>query len=426
MITVDQLYGAIEIPKWLHPVILSPEVQRLRDVRLINTSSPTCGSLSDARRFTHTLGVFSLAARLESKLLCVWPKEQAKAFCAAAMLHDVGTPPFGHLFEYQLIVSRGWSHEKFVSDIIQGTYRPEKRYHQIYFSNPLGLHEALKWLDIDSDFVAAIVRGGNPIGSILAGSIDIDNLDNVYRMAAMLGLKPDVGTPYKLVEEMTIDENGLGFNSSSISMVSEWQNTRRRVYQVLAFDEGCLSGQAMLTECIVAALETNQLSEEQWFFTDEELLRYLWHLPETKYLIQRFAIGNFFDTVFLGWFSVPKGNKDLREPKHRQELSSRLQEAVKVPCCPYVFYDNGTFSKNLSLRISQKCSAVDIIEIGEKSISTIVSIFTPNHVDETNRRRMRPRVLEVLRDYGFFTADLMDIPSKQDIYELPGQKKLPI
>src|SRR5438874_12075800 len=110
MIAIDQLYGAITIPEWLHPVVQSPELQRLREVRLINIASPSCSALSDARRFTHTLGVLNLAARLENRLFSFGSQMERRAFLVAALLHDIGTPAFGHLFEYQLAAIKGWNH----------------------------------------------------------------------------------------------------------------------------------------------------------------------------------------------------------------------------------------------------------------------------------------------------------------------------
>jgi HD superfamily phosphohydrolase len=133
VIVVDHLYGAIVVSEWLHPIVRSPEVQRLKYIRLINVLSPSCPALSDARRFVHTLGVLSLASRLEKEIVHRWSRGEARAFLVAALLHVIGTPPFGHLFEYQLAATENWNHEEQVAAIIRGTYRPEKRYHQIYY-----------------------------------------------------------------------------------------------------------------------------------------------------------------------------------------------------------------------------------------------------------------------------------------------------
>ena len=61
MFTADTLYGATDLPEWTTRLLLTPEVQRLRGIRLINSSSPSLAALSDARRYTHTLGVIRLA-----------------------------------------------------------------------------------------------------------------------------------------------------------------------------------------------------------------------------------------------------------------------------------------------------------------------------------------------------------------------------
>src|SRR5215207_7146224 len=167
MIVVDQLYGAISIPEWLRPVVHSPELQRLREVRLINTTSTSCSAMSDVRRFTHTLGVLNLALRLEKRLSKSFSIDETKAFLVAALLHDIGTPAFGHLFEYQLAALKGWDHERFVYEIIRGIYRPEKRDHQIYYFNSLKLHQVLRELNINVELVVSLVRGETALGKIL-------------------------------------------------------------------------------------------------------------------------------------------------------------------------------------------------------------------------------------------------------------------
>ena len=56
----DPLYGNFEIPTFLRQLVLAPEVRRLMGVRLLNAPTPTLPTLSEIRRFSHTLGVLRL------------------------------------------------------------------------------------------------------------------------------------------------------------------------------------------------------------------------------------------------------------------------------------------------------------------------------------------------------------------------------
>jgi hypothetical protein len=425
MIVSDELYGPVVIPEWLVPVLHSPEVQRLREVRLINTSSPSFPGLSDVHRYTHTIGVYYLASHLYKKICSDWPKEDLRAFLVAALLHDIGTPPFGHVFEYLLNATRGWNHEKFVDRIIRGTYRPEKRYHQIYYSNSLGLYRILADIKVDVDLIVGFILGKDALGKVLAGTIDIDNIDTVYRMATLLGFHPNTSESVNLVENLIPEQGGLKFKNAAVPILESWRLLRQRTYQILCFDHSCVSGEAMLTDCLTKALQKNILGEEHWFFTDEQLLRFLLSYPDTKEIVQRFVIGDFYKRIFLGWYSCAKGNKDLRDPKYRTELGECLTNSTKILCCPYIFYDSGTFSKELTINV-HSTNSITLMTLGRKSESTIVSVFTPNRIKIIKNWKLQEKIVEVLDKFGLPSSHLIKIPDRGNLYGISGQEKLSI
>ena len=268
MIIIDNLYGAFEAPDWLTPIFLSPEVQRLRGVRLINTSSSNCPSLSDVHRYTHTMGVLYLASKIRNRFIEYFSSKEFNELLVAILLHDVGTPPFGHIFEYQLRALKGWDHEKIVSDIVYGTYRPEKRYHQIYFNNTLRLRDELEYSGLNIESILSIIRGDGLKGKVLSNSIDLDNIDNVVRMSLHLGLNIEKGLAGKLVEFFMFKEDSILFDRQSIPLIQEWLAYRQKAYHILLFDECILSGQAMLSECLSIALQNELIGEEHWFLND--------------------------------------------------------------------------------------------------------------------------------------------------------------
>ena len=423
MIAIDQLYGAIVVPEWLDPVVQSPELQRLREVRLINTSSTSCPGLSDVRRFTHTLGVLKLALRIESRILATLSSEEAKAFLVSALLHDIGTPAFGHLFEYQLAAIKGWDHERFVSQIIRGTYRPEKRNHQIYYYNALRLHEVLRQTGVDIELVASFVRGEQSLGKILAGSVDLDNIDGVFRMALNLGLQPDTKMPVQLMDKVRPNHARPIFEEDALEILTAWKDLRQKVYQFLAFDESCLSGQAMLTDCLTVALQEDLLSEEDWYLTDEALLRFLLEQEQTREIIKRFAIGDYYQQLFLGWYQCPRGKLDLRHPDNRRKLTEQINEATGLNCSPYVFYDSGTFSKGLELQIGTS-SESSLLSFSKRSESTIVAVFTARRVTSSEQRRIGAEIRHVMEENSLPSSCLTDLPDRQNIHEFPGQRTL--
>ena len=179
----------------------------------------------------------------------------------------------------------------------------------------------------------------------------------------------------------------------------------------------------MLTDCLTLALKGNVIGEEDWYLTDEALLRFLLEQPEMKDVIKRFAIGDFYHQLFLGWYACPKGDIDLRHPDHRTSLTESLKDRIKIPCSPYVFYDSGTFAKNLALSIKHD-TRVRTVTISTKSQSTIVAVFTPRRITSSEHKRMSELVVGVLEEYGLRSSCLIEPPDKGNMYEVPGQRTI--
>src|SRR5882762_6966065 len=97
---LDSLYGVIHLPSYVWDVLTTPEIQRLREVRLCNINSLCLTGGANINRFEHSLGTAHLAVE------CVeaWPRGLQAAtkrhIILAALLHDVGTAPFGHSVQY--------------------------------------------------------------------------------------------------------------------------------------------------------------------------------------------------------------------------------------------------------------------------------------------------------------------------------------
>lgn len=425
MIAADPLFGPIDVPDWIDRILLAPEVQRLREVRLINTTTPHLAALSDTRRYTHTLGVLYLALRVHPRL-GAFTREERDALLIAAVLHDVGTPPFAHLFEYLLKAMSGWTHEGMLRHIVAGDFSPQGKYAQLYYDNQLALGRLLEDRPEETRLAVDYVEGRGSLAPLIAGRLDLDNIDNVYRMCSLLGFRPDIHDALELADALTVEGGSIRIPVSAFESLERWRHWRRRAYEVLAFDESSLQGQAMLTDALSIAMRLNLLTEANWAMTDEQLLIFLHkkgrQYPALKGLIQRFTVGDFYDTLFIGWYSTAQLSKDLRLPDNREALRDALEAELRIPCCPYVFYDNGTFEKEIPVTIVRPDAAASRV-IGSTSKSTLVSVFTPRRGKKS--RRTKEAVISVLEDYGLQPHQLQSIPTKQSVYDLPEQFELP-
>src|SRR5579871_600259 len=180
----DPLYGAHDVPEDLCLLLNTPEVRRLSQIRLLNCLSPSLATLGELRRYSHTLGVLFLSTRDTSQ---AYSGQERRALAAAVLLHDIGTPPFGHLMEYHLREKTGWNHEQIIKSVLTGCHAPENRAHQIFAGRSIGFRTALQRGGFSIELVEAIITAQHPLSRLLFGTIDLDNLDNVARMAWALG-----------------------------------------------------------------------------------------------------------------------------------------------------------------------------------------------------------------------------------------------
>jgi HD superfamily phosphohydrolase len=348
MIVYDPLYGRYKIPSYLERLVLTPEVRRLSQVRLLNTMTPSLATLGDLRRYSHTLGVLILCAKLVNTEYSV---DEFKALSASVLLHDIGTPPFGHLLEYHLKENTGWTHEGIIKSVLQRTYAPENRAHQIFAGRAIEFASVLKALDIRLDLVEAIVTGQHPLSHLLFGTIDLDNLDNIARMGWALGLTGGTECAVRLASTIAVDRSSrLLLSAQERETVLRWSALRRQIYEILVFDPSTVAAQAVLSETIAIAIREDILTEEDWHLSDEQLLARLQSLSATKDAVNREYLGRLPEMVAALQISGTLTDHGfVNRAAAKDYVESVLREELEddTPVLGYVFIDRGTFSKSL-------------------------------------------------------------------------------
>lgn len=194
---------------------------RLRDVSLCSTPSRFLPHGQAASRFTHSVAVAWLARRLADRFPQILG-EHRSVLETAALCHDLGSAPLSHVSELFLYEQHGVTHEQRTLALLRDD--PE-------------LSEILAEHDVDPVRVAAAICGEDPIlGPVVAGSLDIDNIDNSVSLIASLGHAPDP-LPYHPVtlldEALVITETGPVLHTRGLRHVLGWMDTRRLLYDVL-------------------------------------------------------------------------------------------------------------------------------------------------------------------------------------------------
>lgn len=402
----DPLYGAVRIPAWLKGIVLSPEFQRLRQIRLINTSSLSLPTLSDLRRYGHSLGVFALAESTQDALINLYGQGGYRTLVAATLLHDIGTAPFGHLFEYQLGAQYGWSHSEALREVLDGTHHELGTDSQLYGGKRGTLVEALDAAKLDPRELTDAVEGHGPLAHAISARLDLDNIDNVYRMALSMGIRFPPYEPVKIAQAYVRFLAGYEDLERTAEKVTNWQSLRSQVYEQLAFDYWTLASQAVLFTAISRAIATKALTRNDWILTDEDLVSRLLANPDTYQSARRFQTGQYYTPIALLWYYGCIPTVDVRDARFMTEFADAVASAVRFPVAVYPYVDRAALSRAVELVLPDGRRK----SIGRNSRSTIVALFsTRSHrLTPTERRRTARIAVESLAAYGLDPSALRE------------------
>ena len=92
-----------------------------------------------------------------------------------------------------------------------GAHKNSSPFETIFFGKLRALTSILN--GSQKEEVSQIIAGCHPLSKLISDSIDLDNIDNVFRMAYHMGLDFRKEAPIKLAESMFIPKRGCRFRS---------------------------------------------------------------------------------------------------------------------------------------------------------------------------------------------------------------------
>lgn len=320
----DALYGKIEFSPLVYKCMLSPEVQRLREVRLCNINSLCITGSSNTNRFEHSVGTAYLAAiNIEAAVQkhLKLTKRERETFIIAALLHDAANGPFGHSYEY-IMEKKGFIPEQGLGDVLGdvvstgiGAHKNSSPFETIFFGKLRALTSILN--SSQKEEVSQIIAGCHPLSKLISDSIDLDNIDNVFRMAYHMGFNFRREAPKKLAESMFIENGSVVFLQEAKTYLEEWYSVRQRVYKFLLLNPQEFAGKYMLTEAMDILFECISQGKAEgrdikWNYTDYQLMEELDLLKE-KWLKRKTLL---FENVDTRIVAEIKGVESKEEQRH--------------------------------------------------------------------------------------------------------------
>ena len=341
---LDALYGDVSFGAEISELINAPIVQRLRHVRLSNIDSVAMPGIANLSRYEHVLGVAHLATQVGFHRRL--PAFEHLALIAAALLHDWAITAFGHLIEEAFnYAGKNFHHEEKLSAILRGDS-----------DNALGVNlqilegretKLTGWSrkavgqgreDELLGLIEETIRGVGKFGRIVAGTMDLDNIDNVYRMAFHMGLPVDRNLPLRLAKAIvdTDEHGGPVFDVAATGDVEAWVATRRDVYRRLMPAQPDFSYKVMIISAAAKAITSKHITAEDWILTDVDFLSRLSSSEdaEVKDTISRWRAGEAWETTPLWWLPGKK-------PKYADlvSFSEELSQQTGRPCVAYAIKD---------------------------------------------------------------------------------------
>jgi len=256
------LYGDIdhESPEFdlLWELFQSAALTRLRDISLSSTPSRFAAHGMAASRFEHSVGVAYLARKL-----CDWRpgiRDQRDLLMSAALCHDIGSPPFSHISELFMYHLNGQTHEQRTKQLLApGTE----------------LYDLLRSYRVKPEEVVDIINGRHKtLGPLIAGSIDLDNIDNSIHLLYSIGYDADRYDPLTLVKAYRFSQGEVALDTAYLSQILGWAETRRDLYDVL-HSEAHLSSATMLYRAIEFAFAAGKIKEDFFDLGESDALFFL-------------------------------------------------------------------------------------------------------------------------------------------------------
>jgi len=258
----DVLHGQFDLglgdnAQLVQDLLECPELQRLRHMRQMNFDP-------------HSIGVAYLAEKLSSQYLS--SAADKKALIVAALLHDAAIPPYGHLVEYYLKKEdKSFNHEVILEALIHGDYHSGNTHHQLLPGASLKVADTLNRHKVDQKKVLSLVRPITGSSSAISADIDLDNIDNVHRMAILMGWNGVKKNIKDLIAATKINQKmALTFEATAKQQIEQWQDYRQKIYTFIIGNPLCVAHNAFQSKLVQLTIENRIITTEGWYITEPE------------------------------------------------------------------------------------------------------------------------------------------------------------
>lgn len=286
----DPIYGFISFNELEKDVIAQPSFQRLRRIRQLGTAEMVYPGAVHTR-FEHSLGVMHLASLMydamikndKNRQILIEKKRYSDAgfgknrqlIRLAALLHDIGHPPFSHASENIMPMDENdepYDHEDYSASIIRNVLKDIIEDHPYNESN----------YDVSPEDVARLIEGNTRLGSklfwkiLISSQLDADRGDYLLRDSHHVGVKYGIYDHLRLINTLSLgidpesEEVVLGIDEDGWHVAESLVSARYQMFTQVYFHKTVRAFQYHLEEAMKAVLPGSKLPPPRNF---EEFLK---------------------------------------------------------------------------------------------------------------------------------------------------------
>ncbi len=246
----DNVHRDITLTPDISRLVDTATFQRLRDVKQLATCHYVFPTATHSR-FVHSLGAQHLAGVLLEHLEVVHPgrisPEDATLVRYAALLHDIGHPPFSHALESADVYATYHHHEDWGARILS---EPDNdlRIALIDLVGEDGLQRLFEIMNGTVDFPA--------LHDIVSSQLDVDRLDYLMRDQVNTGAKVGTFDVFRIFRAMRIGDDGhLTVTRGGVAEVESYLMMRYHMYHNVYFHKVNMLTQVYVIRALKRARE---------------------------------------------------------------------------------------------------------------------------------------------------------------------------
>lgn len=241
----DPIHGNITAENWIIDIIDTFCFQRLRRIKQIGFGNLVYPGANHTR-FEHSIGTMHIAKLLTQKMDI---SEKIKdEIIAAALIHDMGHPPFSHSSERLVKKYLGLEHEDMVKDT---------EIKDILVERGLRVGEVFQHIKGDSAI------------DIVSGDIDADRMDYLVRDSYYTGVAYGVFDLMRLVNKIYFEDQRMIIDSGGLRAAESLLISRFMMYPTVYYHHVCRIAEKMYEKALEKCLSEELIEPEKLFKMDD-------------------------------------------------------------------------------------------------------------------------------------------------------------